>query len=77
MRFATQVLGRLSPLSVCWLRLEILSDLTGPASPRHNGRHERMHRTLMAECTRPHKVTGRAQQRRFDCWWVERPNDRA
>ena len=69
--FATQALGRLSPLSVWWLRLGILPDLTEPASPQQNGRHERMHRTLKAECTRPPKATRRAQQRRFVAWRTE------
>ena len=69
--FATQALGRLSPLSVWWLRLGILPDLTEPASPQQNGRHERMHRTLKAECTRPPKASRRAQQRRFDAWRAE------
>lgn len=69
--FATQALGRLSPLSVWWLRLGILPDLTEPASPQQNGRHERMHRTRKAECTRPPKASQRAQQHRFDTWRAE------
>jgi transposase InsO family protein len=35
--FATQALGRLSALSVWWLRLGILPDLTEPASPQQGG----------------------------------------
>jgi putative transposase len=66
--FATQGLGRLSPLSVWWVRLGILPDWIAPASPQQNGRHERMHRTLKAECTRPPSASARAQQRRFDAW---------
>lgn len=66
--FATQALGRLSPLSVWWVRLGILPDLIEPASPQQNGRHERMHRTLKAECTRPPSSSQRAQQSRFDQW---------
>jgi transposase InsO family protein len=66
--FATQALGRLSPLSVWWVRLGILPDLIEPASPQQNGRHERMHRTLKADCTRPPRASRRAQQRRFDQW---------
>ena len=69
--FATQALGRLSPLSVWWLRRGILPDLTEPASPQQNGRHERMHRTLKAECTRPPQASRRAQQHRFETWRVE------
>lgn len=44
---------------------------TEPASPQQNGRHERMHRTLKAECTRPPRHSRRAQQRRFDQWRAE------
>jgi putative transposase len=66
--FATQGLGRLSPLSVWWVRLGILPDWIAPASPQQNGRHERMHRTLKAECTRPPSASARTQQRRFDSW---------
>ena len=66
--FATHALGRLSPLSVWWVRLGILPDLIEPASPQQNGRHERMHRTLKADCTRPPSASRRAQQRRFDQW---------
>jgi transposase InsO family protein len=69
--FATQALGRLSALSVWWVRLGILPDLTEPASPQQNGRHERMHRTLKQECTRPPRHSRRAQQARFDQWRTE------
>ena len=69
--FATQALGRLSPLSVWWIRLGILPDLIEPASPQQNGRHERMHRTLKRDTARPPRATRRAQQRRFDVWRAE------
>jgi putative transposase len=69
--FATQALGRLSPLSVWWVRLGILPDLIAPASPQQNGRHERMHRTLKHDCTRPPSHSRRAQQRRFEAWRTE------
>jgi transposase InsO family protein len=69
--FATQALGRLSPLSVWWVRLGILPDLIEPASPQQNGRHERMHRTLKRECTRPSSSSRRAQQYRFNAWRTE------
>jgi putative transposase len=48
---ATQALGRLSPLSVWWVRLGILPDLIEPASPQQNGRHDQ----LQAPGLRPHK----------------------
>jgi putative transposase len=69
--FATQALGRLSALSVWWIRLGVLPDLIEPASPQQNGRHERMHRTLKHECTRPPSYSRRAQQRRFETWRTE------
>ena len=46
-------LGRLSRLSVWWIRLGILPDFTEPASPQQNGRHERIHLTLKKEATKP------------------------
>ena len=39
-----------------------------PASPQENGSHERMHRDLKAEATRPPSVNLTAQQRRFERW---------
>jgi transposase InsO family protein len=69
--FATQALARLSPLSVWWVRLGILPDLIEPASPQQNGRHERMHRTLKHETTRPPCASRAAQQRRFNRWRQE------
>jgi len=64
--FATTALGRLSTLSVWWIRLGILPELIAPASPQQNGRHERMHRTLKAEATRPPSGNLQAQQTRFN-----------
>ena len=51
--FATTALARLSPLSVWWIRLGIRPELIEPGHPEQNGRHERMHKTLKAEATRP------------------------
>jgi putative transposase len=64
--FATTTLGRLSQLSAWWVRLGILPEFIEPGKPQPNGRHERMHRTLKAETTRPPAATRRAQQRTFD-----------
>ena len=46
-------LFNLSKLSVWWLRLGIAIERIKPGNPQQNGRHERMHRTLKAETTRP------------------------
>jgi putative transposase len=64
--FAGVTLGRLTQLSVWWLKLGILPELIEPGKPQQNGRHERMHKTLKAEATKPAKANMRAQQRRFD-----------
>jgi len=64
--FATNTLGRLSTLSAWWIRLGILPELIEPGKPQQNGQHERMHRTLKAEATRPPANSCRGQQRKFD-----------
>ena len=63
--FATVALCRLSELSVWWLKLGIQPELIEPAHPEQNGRHERLHRTLKAETTKPPAQTAQGQQRRF------------
>lgn len=64
--FATNTLARLSQLSAWWVRLGILPEFIEPGHPQQNGRHERMHRTLKAETTRPPAATLPAQQRKFN-----------
>jgi putative transposase len=64
--FATNTLGRLSQLSAWWVRLGILPEFIEPGKPQQNGRHERMHRTLKAETTRPPAANLVAQQRKFN-----------
>jgi transposase InsO family protein len=66
--FASQGLMRLSRLSAWWLSLGIKLEQIEPASPQQNGRHERMHRTLKAETTRPPAARLLQQQERFDKW---------
>ena len=74
--FATTALARLSHLSVWWIRLGIEPELTEPASPSQNGRHERMHRTLKAEATRPPAGNLAAQQVRFNRFRAEYNEER-
>ena len=64
--FATRGLAGLSRLSVWWMRLGIEHERIEPGHPEQNGRHERMHRTLKAETTRPAASTALQQQERFD-----------
>jgi transposase InsO family protein len=64
--FGSTGAGGLSALSVWWLKLGIEPRYIPPASPQDNGRHERMHRTLKAETSKPPAETAAEQQRRFD-----------
>ena len=64
--FASVGLQGLTDLSVWWIRLGIQLVRTQPGCPQQNGTHERMHRTLKAETTRPPDRSKRAQQRKFD-----------
>jgi len=69
--FASLGLGGLSTLAVWWIRLGITPERIAPGHPEHNGRHERMHRTLKAETAQPPAHTRQAQQRRFDAFRQE------
>lgn len=66
--FASLALGRLSTLSVWWINQGVIVEFIQAASPQQNGSHERSHRDLKAEATRPPSSTQAAQQRRFDHW---------
>ncbi|WP_192385299.1 IS481 family transposase, partial [Mesorhizobium silamurunense] len=72
-------LYNLSRLSVFWLRLGIAIERIQPGNPQQNGRHERMHRTLKAETTRPAGANILQQQARFDAFLkefnTERPHE--
>jgi transposase InsO family protein len=61
--FASCAIGGLSRLSVWWIKLGIHPVRIEPGRPQQNGRHERMHRTLKAEATRPPAANLAAQQR--------------
>ena len=63
--FASQGLGGLSRLAVWWIRLGIHPIRIEPGKPAQNGRHERMHRTLKYEATKPPARNLAAQQRKF------------
>ena len=64
--FASNALGRLSQLSVWFIKLGIYPELIEPGKPHQNGVHERMHRTLKQEATIPPASSLRGQQRKFD-----------
>lgn len=77
--FASTGLAGLSKLAVWWMRLGIRLERIPPGKPQYNGQHERMHRTLKAEATKPPEKTFPSQQRRFDAFRfdfnVERPHE--
>jgi len=64
--FASQALHGLSALNIWWMQLGIVHQRIAPGSPQQNGTHERMHRELKRETTRPAAASLRAQQPRFD-----------
>jgi len=74
--FASTGLGRLSRLSVWWLRLGIGLELIEPGHPEQNGRHERMHRTLKEAVLQPPRASHRAQQQAFDAFRAEYNEER-
>jgi len=69
--FSSVGLAGLTTMNVSWLKQGITIERTRPASPEENARHERMHRTLKAETTRPPARNLAAQQRRFDAWRID------
>jgi len=77
--FAANSLGRLSRLSVWWIRLGITPEFIEPGKPQQNGRHERMHRTLKRDTALPPKKNRLVQQRRFNSFRsefnTERPHE--
>jgi putative transposase len=64
--FASVGVTGLSRLAVWWLKLGIMPERIEPGRPEQNGRHERMHKTLKAECAAPPQADRGAQQSRFD-----------
>lgn len=64
--FASSGTARLSRLNVWWWKLGIAVERIEPGKPQQNGRHERMHRTLKAETTRPPAANRNRQQHKFD-----------
>lgn len=61
----TGLLG-MSKLSLGWRKLGIVHERIQPGRPQENGRHERMHRTLKEDTTKPAAFTLRSQQKKFD-----------
>lgn len=66
--FGAQAPRGFSRLSLWFRSLGIAPRFTVPGHPEHNGRHERLHRTLKADVLRPPAATRRAQQAAFDAF---------
>ena len=58
------------------MRLGVLPEFIEPGKPQQNGRHERMHKTLKDETTRPPAAGLAAQQRKFNSFLDEFNNER-
>jgi hypothetical protein len=70
----TGLLG-LSKLSLGWMKLGIVHERIQAGRPQQNGRHERLHRTLKEDTTKPPAASLRAQQSRFDNFRYEFNNE--
>src|SRR4029453_290325 len=74
--FAARGLHGLSALNVWWMQLGIGHQRITPGRPQQNGTHERMHRELKRDTTRPAAGPRRAQQQRFDAFRRRYNHDR-
>lgn len=63
--FATTGAGGLSRMAVNVIKAGVTPERIRPGKPQENGRHERLHRTLLADAATPPAGTRRAQQLRF------------
>ena len=76
---SVNALGRLSKLSVWFMELGIEPVFSDPAHPEQNGRHERMHRELKGEATKPPGYSLQRQQTQLNAFVREynelRPHD--
>ena len=61
----------LSALGAWWIQLGIRHYRIEPGKPQQNGRHERMHRTMKAEATRPPGANLRSQRKKLDAFRYE------
>jgi putative transposase len=77
--FASTALAGLSRLNLYWIKLGIRHQRIDPGHPEQNGRHERMHKTLKAETTRPPQYNPALQQGHFAAFQheynAERPHE--
>lgn len=74
--FASKSIGGLSRLMVKFIRLGIRVERSRPGHPQDNGKHERMHRTLKEETTKPPGANCAAQQAKHDIFQEEFNHER-
>jgi transposase InsO family protein len=74
--FASTGIARLTQLGVWLVSLGITRQLIQPGRPAQNGKHERMHRTLKHDTTRPPAANMGKQQEAFDRFRREFNEDR-
>jgi transposase InsO family protein len=66
--FGSDGAGGLTRLSAWWAKLGVRPHFIRPSSPQDNGRHERMHRDLKGQTSKPAAATLADQQARFDAF---------
>lgn len=74
--FATRAPLGLSELSVWLMRLGIVHERIEPGKPQQNGRHERMHLSMLVDRRGPVRSTVREEQKRLSLWREEFNHDR-
>lgn len=75
--FASIAAGGISRLSMWWIQLGIRPERIKPGYPQQNGRHERMHKTLKEETTKPAAYNQASQQSQFDRFLHEFNHERS
>jgi len=75
--FASIAAGGISRLSMWWIQLGIRPERIKPGHPQQNGRHERIHKTLKAETTKPAAHNEVLQQKKFDDFLHEYNHERS
>jgi len=75
--FASIAAGGISRLSMWWIQLDIRPERIKPGNPQQNGRHERMHKTLKEETTKPSAYNKTSQQKQFDDFLHEYNHERS
>ena len=75
--FASIAAGGISRLSMWWIQLDIRPERIKPGHPQQNGRHERMHKTLKGETTKPASYNEKLQQKQFDDFLHEYNHERS